>query len=445
MTMHPASGPHDLVAIGFGPSGLALAVAFDDLGPPADLVFLERGPAFAWHEAMLIEGARLQVSCLKDLATLRDPCSPFTFLNYLRHAGRLDEFVNLGDMRPTRVEFNDYLRWAAERVSSPVRYGREVVALEPEPGDDGEVELVRVTARTGEDGRTEMYLARNVVVATGGIPRVPPELAGVRRVFHSAAFLRRIAADFPDVDQPWRFLVVGEGQSGAEIFDHLATRYPRAHVTAALREIAYRPMDETAFVNEIFFPRWVDFFHALPEAQRRAVHRAIRNTNYGVVDTALIERIYRRMYQARVTGDTRMELLPLTEVDAVEEMGDGLRVALRGVLDGARTVLEVDAVVLATGYDHPARHPLLEGLRPHLRTDATGRYDVGRGYRVAAAAGFHPGIFLQGQCTETHGISDALLSVISTRADEVRRELAPLLARDRAPRPERLRVAIART
>src|SRR5687767_2698322 len=121
MITEAASGPHDLVGIGFGPSGLALAVAFDDEGPPADAVFLERGPGFAWHEGMLIEGARLQISCLKDLATLRDPCSRFTFLNYLRTVGRLNEFINLGDMRPTRTEFNDYLCWAAARVSTPVR------------------------------------------------------------------------------------------------------------------------------------------------------------------------------------------------------------------------------------------------------------------------------------------------------------------------------------
>ncbi|HEU0301217.1 MAG TPA: SidA/IucD/PvdA family monooxygenase [Longimicrobium sp.] len=441
-----ASGPHDLVGVGFGPSGLALAVAFDDEGPPADAVFLERGEGFAWHEAMLIEGARLQVSCLKDLATLRDPCSRFTFLNYLRSVGRLDEFINLGDMRPTRTEFNDYLRWAAARVSAPVRFGREVVSVEPEPGtEDGAVHALRVTARNLGDGRTETYLARNLVVATGGVPRVPPELSvSSGRVFHSQAFLQRLAECYADRDRPWRFVVVGEGQSGAEIFDHLASCYPRARVTAALRGIGYRPMDETPFVNEVFFPGWVDFFYALPEEKRRQIYRDIRNTNYAVVDAGLIDRIYRRMYDARVSGDTALRIVPFLEPRGAQETESGVRVEFRNVVDGSATTMEADAVILATGYVRPGRHPLLSGVSAYLRTDEAGRYMVGRGYRVQAAPGFLPGVFLQGHCQETHGISDSLLSVISTRASEVRAGIAARLAeelvlsrdgRPRAPQP----------
>ncbi|MET0397028.1 MAG: SidA/IucD/PvdA family monooxygenase [Longimicrobiaceae bacterium] len=448
MVTEAVSGPHDLVSIGFGPSGLAFAVALEEEGPAVDAVFLERGAEFAWHEGMLIDGARLQISCLKDLATLRDPCSRFTFLNYLHGVGRLNEFINLSDMRPTRSEFNDYLRWAAARVSTPVRYRREVVSVEAEPGpEEGVVSTLRVTARRLDDGRTETYLAHNLVVATGGIPRLPPGLAAGRRVFHSETFLRRLDSDYTEREHPYRFVVVGEGQSGAEIFDHLASRYPQARITAALRGIAYRPMDETPFVNEIFFPGWVDFFFQLPEEKRQAIYGDIRNTNYAVVDAELIARIYRRMYQARVSGDSALRVLPFLELSKAEERSDGVRVEFRSVVDGTARLMEADALILATGYQRPGRHPLLEGVGEYLQTDGGGRYRVGRTYRVQTAPMFLPGIFLQGHCQESHGISDTLLSLISTRASEVRQGLAALLAERAGParngQPQQVRPAVA--
>ena len=103
---------YDLVGIGFGPANLALAAAIqeeaDGTGEaPVESVFLERKPEYNWHPGMLLRGALVQLSFLKDLATLRNPQSPFTFLNYLRVKGRLDKFINLRNFYPTRLEFNE--------------------------------------------------------------------------------------------------------------------------------------------------------------------------------------------------------------------------------------------------------------------------------------------------------------------------------------------------
>ena len=49
-----------------------------------DLVTLfERQPTFGWHTGMLLEKATMQVSFLKDLATMRNPSSTFTYVSYL--------------------------------------------------------------------------------------------------------------------------------------------------------------------------------------------------------------------------------------------------------------------------------------------------------------------------------------------------------------------------
>ena len=67
---------HDLIGVGFGPSNLALAIALQEGQPQTgaiDALFLEKQPHFAWHGDMMLDGTHMQISFLKDLATLRNP------------------------------------------------------------------------------------------------------------------------------------------------------------------------------------------------------------------------------------------------------------------------------------------------------------------------------------------------------------------------------------
>src|SRR6185295_13431528 len=96
---------------------------------PVTAEFVELKPEFGWHTGMLIPGATMQISFLKDLVTQRNPQSEFTFLNYLVERGRLTEFINFKTFFPTRLEFHDYLVWAAEKVTVPVRYGSRVTSV----------------------------------------------------------------------------------------------------------------------------------------------------------------------------------------------------------------------------------------------------------------------------------------------------------------------------
>src|SRR5689334_7988199 len=87
-----------VVGIGFGPSNLALAVAVSEHnaggGPQVGARFFERQVEFGWHRGMLLDDATMQVSFLKDLVTLRNPTSEFSFLRYLHTRGRLIDFIN---------------------------------------------------------------------------------------------------------------------------------------------------------------------------------------------------------------------------------------------------------------------------------------------------------------------------------------------------------------
>jgi L-ornithine N5-oxygenase len=84
---------YDILGIGFGPSNLALAIALDEevrfLERKPRMRFLDRQADFTWHGGMLLPDSHMQISFLKDLVSLRDPTSPFSFVNYLHKKGRL--------------------------------------------------------------------------------------------------------------------------------------------------------------------------------------------------------------------------------------------------------------------------------------------------------------------------------------------------------------------
>ncbi len=100
---------------------------------------------------------------MKDLATLRNPNSKYTFLSYLHSQGRLLNFINRGSMMPPRREFADYLSWAADKVQRDgvqVAYAEEVVGINK--ADAGE-SLFIVTSRRASDGDIITRLARKYV------------------------------------------------------------------------------------------------------------------------------------------------------------------------------------------------------------------------------------------------------------------------------------------
>jgi len=93
---------------------------------------------------------------MKDLATLRSPKSPITYLAYLHSQGRLVDFINRGNTTPTRKEYSDYLAYVARYVQDQgikIAYGEDVIAVEEEEEEEEEEGTVQVYSRviaTGE-------------------------------------------------------------------------------------------------------------------------------------------------------------------------------------------------------------------------------------------------------------------------------------------------------
>lgn len=191
---------HDLIGIGFGPSNIALAIALDEkcqARQRMDALFIEKQPGFTWHKDMLLDHAHMQISFLKDLATLRNPASHFTFINYLHEKQRLQDFVNLKTFFPSRHEFNDYFAWAAAQFEDRCIYGEEVVDVLPEKRSS-EVELLRVRSRD-MTGATHDRLTRNLVVSVGATANIQTTSAHSRTTHGSStpAAICATLRDFP--------------------------------------------------------------------------------------------------------------------------------------------------------------------------------------------------------------------------------------------------------
>lgn len=416
---------HDLVGVGFGPSNLALAIAIEEhnlrAGVEAEVsgLFLERQPMFGWHRGMLIEDATMQVSFLKDLVTLRNPASEFGFLSYLHSKNRLLDFINHKSLFPLRIEFHDYLEWAAAKVDDVVRYGHEVAAVRPVRRDGAVVAFDLMTA--SPVGEQRVYRARNLVLGMGLEPTLPPGVVAGTRVWHTHHLLRRV--EDLAVAPPSRIVVVGAGQSAAEAVAFLHTRFPEAEVCAVFSRYGYSPADDSSFANRIFDPAAVNEYFLAPRAVKQMILDYHRNTNYSVVDQELIEDLYARAYQESVRGRQRLRLFNVCRVAEVVENETAVRTTIERMTTGERVELDADVVVYATGYRpaDPAR--LLGDLAGSCRRDDEGRLRVERDYRLTTAGILQGGIYLQGGTEHSHGLSSSLLSNTAVRAGEILQSL----------------------
>ncbi|MEU8820487.1 SidA/IucD/PvdA family monooxygenase [Actinoplanes sp. NPDC048796] len=402
---------YDLVGIGFGPSNLALAIAVEEHDTPLNAVFLEKQEDFGWHRGMLFEDATMQVSFLKDLVTMRNPASDFSFVSYLHAHDRLAEFINFKSMYPLRVEFHDYFAWAARRVGHLVRYGHTVTDVVPVHDENGEAWAVDVISPRGT------FRARNVVVAVGLESSLPPDVTPGPRVWHNLDLLHRVASF--DVPQPQRFIVVGAGQSAAESVAYLHSRYPTAEVDSVFFRYGYSPADDSSFANQIFDPAAVDLYYDAPADVKRMLFDYHRNTNYSVVDGDLIEELYRRTYRERVLGRDRLRMRRASRIAGLTPRADGVTAVVEHLPTGELTTLEADAIVYATGYRPVDVTRLLGTAGKHCLRDEEDLLRAGRDYRLLTDPDLKAGVYLQGGTEHAHGITATLLSAGAVRAGEI--------------------------
>lgn len=390
----------DVAGIGAGPFNLSVAALLAPLHQ-VHSAFFDRRKQFDWHPGMMLPGAKLQTSFLKDLVTSADPTSSYSFLAYLVAKRRFYRFINAEFSHVERREFADYLGWVAGRLPN-LKLDRDVREVDLKDGQ------LRLRFDHGE------AQARDLVVATGSVPRIPDWAKPHQgeRCLHTHTYLAHV----PDLSG-LRVAVIGGGQSGAEIVLDLlsGTRGTPHSVTWLTRRQTLEALDETPFCNEFFTPDYVDVFHGLPNARKPAIVDRQKLASDGVSPNTLKE-LYQLLYLDRLHGRAqRVRILPSREVQAMDALaGGGWTLAAHNNFDGANQQFDVDAVILATGY--LTRLPAcLEPLRHRLDLDSEGRFALQRDFSVNWAGPSGHRIFVQNAGRYSHGIAEPQLSLAAWR------------------------------
>ena len=412
MNAGAAARVHDFAAIGVGPFNLGLA-ALSEPVDGLDGVFLERRESFDWHAGMMLEPAHLQVPFMADLVTLADPTSPYSFLNFLKHTGRLYRFYIRENFYPLRAEYNQYCQWVAGQLDA-VRFGTDVRKISY---DDGVYRL----AVEGPDGPGVLY-ARRLVLGTGTSPHVPAACGGIADagglVLHNAEYLLRKS----ELQRRRSITIVGSGQSAAEIYYELLQEidvhgYRLNWVTRSGR---FFPLEYTKLTLEMTSPEYVDYFHALPQEQRDGLVQGQKNLYKGI-NAELIDAIYDLLYTKSLAGMVDTQLLTHSALTgaAWDPASGSHTLQLRHEETGADFALETEAVVLATGYSY--REPeFLAGVQHRIARDSSGRFAVDRNY----STGVEPGeIFVQNAELHTHGFVTPDLGMAAYRNSCILREI----------------------
>lgn len=412
--MQTNSPRHSLIGIGFGPSNIALAIALQESAATQlaeNALFIEKQPDFNWHKNMMMDNTHMQISFSKDLVTLRNPKSHFSFINYLHEQGRLADFINLQTFFPSRYEFNDYLAWSASHFEQQVSYSEEVFDIQPIV-ENGQVTGLTVLSRNAA-GEVQQRETDNLVVSAGGAGYIPEQfqhLAADKRVFHSNDYLTGIEAN----SSAKKIAVIGAGQSAAEIFRDLHGRPQGHNLDMIMRASSIKPSDDSPFVNEIFNAEFTDYIFSKTQPEREALLKEYRQTNYACPDLPLIEEIYDIFYQQKVVKKHRHNFVPNTQIESVLSDEKGIHLTLKNNRTGEVSTESYDAVILATGYVRDQYKKLLAPLAEHLAD-----FEVDRHYCIKTDDNFLPKIILQGACESSHGLSDTLLSILPIRSQEI--------------------------
>lgn len=416
-----AANPAEVIAIGMGPFNLGLAALAHRL-PDVRVSVLEQRSDFSWHPGMLLPQATIQVPFLADLVTFADPTSPYSFLNYLKHIGKIYSFYIRESFYPYRREYSAYCRWVASRLPG-IHYGHRVTDITY----DAAVDVFTVTAQTA-DGLAQ-YTGRYIVLGTGTVPHVPHVIAGEKnehltagRVIHTSNYLSHRSS----VDDQGGIVVVGSGQSAAEVFSDLLETKPQAQLTWVTRSPRFMPMEVAKLTLEMTSPDYRKYFHALPHPVQKNANIRERSLYQGISDKT-ISCIYEQLYVRDMIGAPAATLMAGCEVVGIDlDPGTGrMELQLWHKESEHSSSVTATQVIAGTGYQHqdhaftaPIAHLLQNSADTHHAIDTMG----GR-------------VFAQNTAEQQHGLTGPDLGMGPLRNTEI---LTTITGRTVYPQEERI-------
>lgn len=407
----------DFIAVGAGPANLSLAIQATESkdNRAKRWLVLEKENRVRWHKEMLLPDSRLDTHFVKDLVTLVNPTSEFTFLNYLHKHQRLEDFLNCGNTSPFRADFDLYIQWASERLKQRIHTSTLVTSVSV--SDEGHY-IVQAASTDGQEER--IYRARNLVFGVGFRPKT---ICGLDlrhpRVIHSSEFLERMT-DIENRNEALSVFVIGAGQSAAEIIRYFYDHTSHS-VTGIVDDFAFTTKEGTAFINESYNGNFVDRFHQFAPKLRQEFNLRRKNMNYGVVDSELLAELYNDLYYGRNFQNRHIEFLQFSRMVGADAYDDRVTVKIKNRETQATGEHNFDYVVLACGYDPTYPFHFLENIETNMDQLTYPRPIVERDYslRLNVDCSTVGKIYLNGGVSHSHGPANDVLSVVSFRAKDI--------------------------
>lgn len=395
---------NDLIGVGAGPANLSLAALLTTARERGRAflrsTFLEKNPAISWHSKQMFPGTLMQTEFYRDLVTPIDPTNRFSFLNYLKLKGRLDQFFCSSTIYPTRREFEDYFNWVAGQIAD-ILFATSVHSVDYNP--ETNLFVVEVENETQPQGP---YESKHIVLGCGAGPKSTSASSQLARVVDVSELL---GFDFPNSLQ--RVLVVGGGQSAAECVNYLLDQYAETEtqITWVTSETAFRALDISNFSRETYSASYARAFTALPKSYRAKIIHDDRSVASGItplVAQALYQRLYRLKYfTSPGTAHPSVHVQANTEVLEIHDEAKGAMVTARSSPTGQTSVDVFDCVILCTGLDdETVFHSPIIGAQLKSRI---GKNEESNGYAIAWDGPPDRMIFVQSQNKITHGLGDA--------------------------------------
>ncbi len=392
----------DVAGIGIGPFNLSVAALLTGVNN-INAAFYDQKNSFKWYPGLLFDFAKMQTSHLKDLVTLADPTNPYSFLSYLSKNGRLFQFITANFEYIFREEFIDYLQWAAASIdtlhfSTPIR---EVSF------DDGWFEI-------RSDNNRASY-ARNLILGSGRKEFIPDFAKShiCDTVFHGINFGYQ-SLNFTNK----RVVIIGGGQTGAEIALHLLTKRKAerpANVTWLSRRSNFFPLDDSPFVNDYFTPSYVRYFHDLPIETRASLLEEQKLSSDGVSMNTL-EDLYRTCYHIQFMEKNPKLFTFLPDREVVDMQHSGGHWSLNS-LDKRFNIAEqlnADYVILCTGLCSSVPE-YLSPIEPLIRME-NNNIVINNDYSINWDGPSKNNMYVQNFSRHYHGINDSNLSLASWRS-----------------------------
>jgi lysine N6-hydroxylase len=392
---------YDIIGIGIGPFNLGLAALADEI-PGLQCIFFDAKECFDWHPGLMIGGARMQVPFYADLVTLANPCSKYSYLNFLKAKQRLFRFAIQEKYFPTRKEYNEYCKWVVSGLDA-LQFGKTCTGIfySKKRGCYG------VQVRDNNTHHTKCFWTRHIVIGTGTVPSIPGVADHMEDplLFHSSQYLDKKQ----ELLKQNNITIIGSGQSAAEIFNDLVDNIKiDAKLKWYTRAQRFSPMDYSKFSLEMSSPEYINYFYQLDGEQKRKTLSG-QNTLYKGINFSLIEEIYDKLYERSLDENGSMNNVGLfanSELVNISKQENSFKLEFKNKETHKSFHGQADAVILATGYKNIVPG-FLRGIEELILWNENNFYDVGKDYSITE----DKTIFVQNADLFSHGFNSADLGL----------------------------------